>query len=89
MIARLHSLFWFAAWLAIIDVSDPTNGNGSSVTKFAWAIKGVANLWVSKNAGIKIQLNLNSVSQVVGGGLYFGTGGVGTGLTSYSSVYQF
>jgi hypothetical protein len=38
---------------------------------------------------LKLQMQLVSVSQGFGGGAYFGTGGAGVGLQSYSSVYQF
>jgi len=30
-----------------------------------------------------------SIAQGAGGGLYFGTGGVGAGVSTYSSMYQF
>lgn len=75
--------------VGIIDVANPTNGNGSNNTKFAWGIKGGTHVWVSESVGIKLQAALQSVSQAVGGGLYFGTGGVGTGVSSYSSMLQF
>ena len=36
-----------------------------------------------------MQASLFSATQAFGGGLYFGTGGIGAGLSSYSSMYQF
>lgn len=77
------------AGVGILSVSNPANGNGKTVTKFAWGFRGGTNIWLGKTAGIKLQASLQSVTQAVGGGLYFGTGGVSTGLSSYSSVLQF
>ena len=38
---------------------------------------------------IKLQGQLMSAVQSAGGGLYFGTGGAGAGVSTYSSMYQF
>jgi hypothetical protein len=46
-------------------------------------------VWAGEKFGIKLQAQLTSVSQGAGGGLYFGTGGAGVGLSTYSSIYQF
>ena len=73
----------------IMSLHNPDNGNNSSKTKFAWGIKGGVNIWASPSVGLKLQAQLLSAVQSVGGGFYFGTGGVGTGLSSYSSMYQF
>jgi hypothetical protein len=34
-------------------------------------------------------MNLLSAVQAVGGGLYFGTGGAGAGVSGFSTFYQF
>jgi hypothetical protein len=39
--------------------------------------------------GVKLQAQLLSITQSVGGGVFFGTGGASAGISSYSSVYQF
>ena len=76
--------------MAIVDVENPDNNNNSnSATKFAWNVRFGANIWTSGRVGIKLQTMLISVPQGAGGGLYFGTGGVGAGVTTYSSIYQF
>ena len=75
--------------MGIFNVQNPDNGNENSATKFAWNIRGGSNFWVADNIAIRIQASLFSATQAIGGGLYFGTGGVGTGLSSYSSMYQF
>ena len=68
---------------------DPTSNRKSSITKFAVGMKGGANIWLSGQLGIKIQAQLLSAVQGFGGGVYIGTGGVGYGTSSYSSIYQF
>lgn len=72
-----------------MNLTNPANGNSGTKTKFAWGIRGGANIWASPVIGIKLQAQLLSAVQSVGGGFYFGTGGLGTGLATYSSVYQF
>ncbi|SFT39050.1 Opacity protein [Algoriphagus locisalis] len=75
--------------MGIFNVSNPDNGNENSATKFAWNIRGGSNFWVADNIAIRVQASLFSATQAIGGGLYFGTGGISTGLSSYSSMYQF
>ena|SRR5436190_8975318 len=75
--------------VGIANVSNPTNGDKSNNTKFAWGLKMGTNIWASQKVGIKLQAALHSMAQGAGGGLYFGTGGVGAGLSTYSSIYQF
>ncbi len=60
-----------------------------STTKFGYGFRLGGNFWVSPKVGIKLQAQLMSASQAVGGGFYFGTGGGGVGVSSYSSFYQF
>lgn len=75
--------------MGIFNVGNPDNGRENSATKFAWNIRGGSNFWVAENVAIRVQASLFSATQAVGGGLYFGTGGIGGGLSSYSSLYQF
>jgi hypothetical protein len=75
--------------MGIFNVKNPDNGNSGSSTKFAWGAKLGANIWASEKVGIKIQAGLNSAVQSAGGGLYFGTGGAGAGVSTYSTFYQF
>lgn len=74
--------------LDAMNLTNPANGNSANKTKFAWGVRGGANIWASENVGIKLQASLISAVQSVGGGFYFGTGGAGAGLSSYSSIYQ-
>ncbi len=73
----------------IFGVTNPDNQNEGSATKFAWGIKAGINVWANEKVGIKIQTSLLSAVQAVGGGLYFGTGGAGAGVSGFSTYYQF
>jgi hypothetical protein len=77
------------AGMGIFNVENPDNGNSGNSTKFAWGAKIGANIWASEKVGIKIQAGMNSAVQSAGGGLYFGTGGAGAGVSTYSTFYQF
>jgi len=77
------------AGMAIFNVTNPDNGNSGNSTKFAWGAKLGLNIWASDKVGIKMQGGLNSAVQSAGGGLYFGTGGAGAGVSTYSTFYQF
>jgi hypothetical protein len=77
------------AGACIINVDNPDNNNSNSATKFAWGLKLGANIWASEKVAIKLQGQLMSAVQGAGGGLYFGTGGGGAGVTTYSSMLQF
>lgn len=74
---------------AFVGAKNPDNGNHNTATKFAWGARLGANIWANEKFGIKLQAGLLSIAQGAGGGLYFGTGGVGAGVSTYSSIYQF
>lgn len=77
------------AGMAIFNVKNPDSGRSGNSTKFAWGLKLGTNIWASERVGLKIQTGLVSAVQAAGGGFYFGTGGVGTGISTYSTFYQF
>ena len=79
----------FMLGAAFINVDNPDNGNSNSATKFAWGFRLGGNIWASERVAIKLQGQLMSAVQGAGGGLYFGTGGGGVGVSTYSSMYQF
>ncbi|MCU0395718.1 MAG: hypothetical protein MUF29_07395 [Chitinophagaceae bacterium] len=60
-----------------------------SETKFAINLKGGGRFMFSDNVGLKLYAQLNTVVGGVGGGFYFGTGGISTGVSTYSSMVQF
>ena len=74
--------------MGIFNVENPDNGKTGNATKFAWGIKAGVNIWLSDKIGLKLQGGLLSAVQSVGGGLYFGTGGAGAGVSGYSTFYQ-
>ncbi|HYK44133.1 MAG TPA: outer membrane beta-barrel protein [Parafilimonas sp.] len=78
----------FMLGMAIIDAKSQELGDNSA-TKFAWGLRLGTNVWASDRVGIKLQMQLLSIPQGAGGGLYFGTGGVGAGVSTYSTMLQF
>jgi hypothetical protein len=71
------------------SAKDQASSSSNSSTKFAWGLRLGGNIWASDKVGIKIQTQLLSAVQSVGGSLYFGTGGAGAGVSTYSSILQF
>ncbi len=78
----------FQIGMDIVDVTNPDNNNSTGATKFAWGAKLGVNIWASEKVGLKLQAGLLSAVQAVGGGLYFGTGGAGAGVSGFSTYYQ-
>jgi hypothetical protein len=79
----------FMLGAGIVDVRNPDNGNTQGSTEFAWGIKGGVNIWATEKVGLKLQTNLMSMVQAVGGGLFFGTGGASVGVSTFSTLLQF
>lgn len=75
--------------MAIFNVTNPDNNRSDNSVKFAWGAKAGLNIWATERVGLKIQTGLVSAVQGAGGGLYFGTGGIGAGVNTYSTFYQF
>jgi hypothetical protein len=75
--------------LAILNNQDPLPGAESSSTNFAWSLRLGSDFLFSPNVGIRIQAQLQSAVQDIGGGVYLGTGGLSTGVNTESSMYQF
>ncbi len=71
------------------SAENPETNNSDSGEKFAWGLRAGGNIWASDRIALKIQAQLLSAVQSVGGGLYFGTGGAGAGVSTYSSMLQF
>ena len=79
----------FELGMVITDVESKTDNESASNTNFAWGMKIGSNIWLNEKIGIKLQADLRSAVQAAGGGIYFGTGGVGAGVSGYSTIYQF
>ncbi|WP_111670371.1 porin family protein [Algoriphagus litoralis] len=75
--------------MGIFKATNPDTRRSQNATKFAWSVRGGSNFWFSERVGIRIQASLMSAVQGAGGGLYFGTGGVGAGVSTYSTLFQF
>jgi hypothetical protein len=75
--------------MVISNLDNPISGASASNTNFAWGLKIGTNIFFSEKVGLKLQADLRSATQAAGGGLYFGTGGAGVGVSSYSTIYQF
>ena len=65
------------------------NTDFGNTTKFAWGGKLGLKINASEKFGIKLGAQLLSPVQGASGGLYFGTGGAGAGVSTYSTMYQF
>jgi hypothetical protein len=66
--------------------------SSENATKFSWGLRGGANLYPGGKAskvGLKLNIGLLSMVQGAGGGLYFGTGGAGAGISTFSTILQF
>lgn len=86
---KMEPFFGFQVGMDILNVENPDNGNTGGATKFAWGLKAGTHIWVNEKVGLKLQLGLMSAVQAMGGGIYFGTGGAGAGVTGFSTYYQF
>ena len=86
---KVEPYFGMQLGMDILNIEDPDSGYSDGATKFAWRIKAGDNVWANEKVGIKLQLGLMSAVQAVGGGFYFGTGGAGAGVSSFSTYYQF
>lgn len=79
----------FQLGMGIYTAENPTTHNSGTETKFAWGVKAGLNIWLSEKVGIKMQTQLLSAVQAIGGGIYFGTGGAGAAVSGFSTYYQF
>jgi hypothetical protein len=59
-----------------------------SAEKFSWGLRLGANIWASEKIAVKLQAQILSAVQAAGGSVYFGTGGTGAGVSTYSSMLQ-
>jgi len=87
--AKVDPYGGFMLGMAIVDTENPETKVSNNATKFAWGARLGTNIWASDRVGIKLQAQFLSVPQGAGGTLYFGTGGAGAGVSTYSTVFQF
>ena len=86
---KLEGFAGLMAGMVIADASRRDQHRRDSATKFAWGLRLGGIIWASEKVGIRLQTQLLSATQAMGGGFYFGTGGAGAGVSSYSTIYQF
>ncbi len=72
----------------LIDVKNPDAGAQNSLLKFAWGFRSGINLWTHQRIAVKLNARILSAIQAIGGGVYFGVGGLGGAVSPYSSIYQ-
>jgi hypothetical protein len=73
----------------VADIRNPDNGNSGSITKFAWGMRLGCNVFSEGKIGLKVQAQILSSAQAMGGETYFGTYGTAVAMASYSNIYQF
>lgn len=86
---RVEPFAGLGAGLGIFNAKDPVDGMKTNLTKFSWQVRAGAIIWASDAVGVRLQAQLQSAVQAIGGGVYVGTGGAGAGVSSYSTIYQF
>lgn len=87
--SRLEGYAGGMAGLAVMHLKNPDNGYSGDKVKFAWGLKLGGHFWATQWVGLKLQAQLLSAVQSVGGGFYFGSGGSGSAIATYSTVFQF
>jgi opacity protein-like surface antigen len=65
------------------------NLDASNTTRFAWGLRAGLRMAPSDRVSLRIHAQMLSPVQGAGGGFYFGTGGSGVGVSTYSTIYQF
>ncbi len=70
-------------------ISPQQSSEIGNTTKFAWGLRAGLRLMPAERISMRIHAQLMSPVQGAGGGFYFGTGGSGVGVSTYSTIYQF
>lgn len=86
--SMVEPYFGMGLGMSLMGLTNPENNLKTNKEFFAWTLKTGANIFFTEKVGLKLQAQLLSSVQSVGGGFYFGTGGAGAGLSTYSSIMQ-
>jgi hypothetical protein len=78
----------FLLGAAVYTNQHPNPGEVTSITKFGLGGRLGVNVWASERVALKLQCMLLTSVQGFGGGFYIGTGGAGTGVSTYSTITQ-
>ncbi len=73
--------------LGVLGSTD--NSSDNNAEKFAWGLRLGVRIAASEKVSLRLHGQLMSAVQAMGGGVYFGTGGAGAGISGYSTFYQF
>ncbi len=91
---RYHPINETVSGFGTIDlgmvIASPDSDEFGDASKFAWGIRGGIRIMAPESrVSFRLHAQLFSAVQAAGGGFYFGTGGAGTGVSTYSTIYQF
>ncbi len=75
--------------ILIAAISEEASSYDASSVNFTWGAKAGCNLFLSPVVGLKLQTQLITAVQAMGGELYFDEAGKLTGLKTKSNLYQF
>ncbi len=84
---RVSGFSTFNAGLGVLNTKD--NSKDENAEKFCWGLRLGLKVKANDLISIRFHGQLLSAVQAMGGGLYFGTGGGGAGVTGYSTFWQF
>ena len=79
----------FMAGMVIFDIKNPSFGEPGSISKLALGGRLGGNLWLTEAVGLNANVQFLTAVQAFGGSFYFGTGGSGAGVSTYSTIFQF
>lgn len=85
---KIEPYFGLGLGMSLMALKNPDNGRKTDKEFFAWSLKTGTNIFFTDKVGLKLQAQLLTSVQSVGGSFYFGTGGSGAGLSTYSSIMQ-
>lgn len=72
-----------------MTVASPQGDQYDNISKFTWAGRLGLRVKGSGRLSFRVHAQITNPVQAFGGGLYFGTGGVGAGASTYSTIWQF
>jgi len=84
-----EKLAGFGSLDAGVAFLSPKETGYEDLVRFAWGLRLGLRVMASEKISVRIHGQLMSPVQGAGGGFYFGTGGAGAGVSTYSTVYQF
>jgi len=84
---KLSGFSTFNAGWGFLNTKD--NSKDESHDTFCWGLRLGLKLQANEKISFRLHGQMLSAVQALGGGIYFGTGGAGAGLSGYSTFWQF